>query len=255
MKIRIAAAFCLLVVMLIFAWRGQKQKDAGFENSQQKFPSASEPVAGAQTPAKTRKVAANTVRPKNLHEFKGLYPGPWHVHKSEKKIFSISGGLIRAGLVNQKDALQFSRSLAAVFGVSADEIKPGDDSVQAAKSRVFTFVQRVNNYDVYQSYLSVAARSQDGAVFLINNNLRPLDHFESGFILSDEKLTEIVQGQNENFRAVHLANPEPVWFNTSGSTAVLARVFHAKHRDRRELEVIVNAQTGEFLYETAASIE
>lgn len=126
----------------------------------------------------------------------------WNFHQDgHENIFSIFGGLIPHILDSQPRTLAFARSITEALGFERDQIFLDADMAAYnlnPHSTTYNFKQQFEGFEVYNSYLRLFGRKEDGGVYYINNELKDV-----GQPVLDFRVT-----QSEAVNALHSIYPQ-----------------------------------------------
>lgn len=239
-----------ILILLAFLWPNNKQRNLSQSLSRtisdtnkapQRFPRSRHPAA------------TSTPTPDGVHsaeDFKKRFPGKWQFRRrSDDTIQSITGGLIENIGENSESALKFARQISPLLATGEYKLKPEPRTVASNKKmRSFHIEQEANGYSVYQGSLQLISRSSDGAVYIVNNQLRDITAFNPEPILTISEGLRIVEAkyQEATITAPEVANV----FALRGQTSQLAWTFKVVQKQPKfsQKDVVVSAVDGRILY-------
>jgi hypothetical protein len=188
--------------------------------------------------------------------------GEWEfIRDSNGKIMSVSGGTVPSVGKDQDSALDFARKLASYFQVDSTQIFAHKDNTslsETALSKVYRFEQKVNNYTVYGSGMTLMASKTDDAAYMITTDLKEVKglNFKAAETTSSEdfKSTLLKEFPSQQKTEIKYIEPEPViWANSD--PAELAWVFVVENWNPKlqKLRVLVGTESGKILFKEKVS--
>lgn len=176
----------------------------------------------------------------------------WNFHQDGKEtIFSIFGGVIPHILDSQPRTLAFARSITEALGHKRDEIFLDGDLAalnQNPNSTTYNFKQQFEGYEVYNSYLRLFGRKEDGGVYYINNELKNVGQPALDFRVSQVEAVDALRSlYQDRGLLVEESSSKPVLFVMKPGVSELAwkvivRV-KGNQKDRREILISANTAT------------
>lgn len=122
------------------------------------------------------------------------YGGTWSATRDESgKVVSLSGGLISSQGVNFEKARDLVAELAKALGFPPNQLfgQPvKEDSTELSKS--YRFSQTYEGFEVYGGSLTILARKEDGAVYLVNNEMKIVDSINTEPRFSADRAKSVV---------------------------------------------------------------
>ncbi|MDZ4663124.1 MAG: hypothetical protein SGJ18_16055 [Pseudomonadota bacterium] len=189
--------------------------------------------------------------------FLNIYPGNWTFKRENGHLNFIAGGNIPAA-GNDKDSVKkFVTKIAPLLGVPAEQFEPEfKETSRSALSVMFLVEQRSDGFSVYQGNLSVQARNVDGAVFLINNQMRDVGPFNKSPRLSSGDAQKIIEKTYFNEIDKIALVKGPVIFARERDKTELAWVFNVTFNSPQyqAFEVVIGAQSGQELHQQSLVI-
>lgn len=182
------------------------------------------------------------------------YPGPWNLQKDEsQKIVTLLGGEIPGAGESSEAATELAKKIAPFLGVASDQVAASGVQIDSTpRSVTYDFKQTVDGFDVFDSQMRLFARKEDGSVFMINTELRPVRSLNTEIVYSAEDARRVVDEQYSargSLSIVQKSYRPMIW--TEGSSAELAWFFivtiQGDALDR--LEVLVSAQSNRIVLE------
>lgn len=182
------------------------------------------------------------------------YPGNWALRRDDlDRVFSIMGGEIPEVGKNAESAAEFAKTVAQLLGVPAEQIAESDTKLDSSpKSVTYDFPQIAQGFDVFDGQMRMIARRQDGAVYMINTELRQVQAFQPKILYGVEDARQLIEEKYANREKVSitLKSKRPVIW-ADDVPAELAWFFIVKiggsAPDR--IQVLVSAQSARVLLE------
>jgi|GEM_PF-6252881 len=182
------------------------------------------------------------------------YPGNWALRRDDlDRVFSIMGGEIPEAGKNTETAREFAKIIAPLLGVPAEQIAESDArSDSSPKSVTYDFPQSAEGFEVFDGQLRMIARKEDGAVYMINTELRQVQAFQPKILYGVDDARQLLEDKYANREKVTitLKSKRPVIW-ADDVPAELAWFFIVKiggsAPDR--IQVLVSTQSARILLE------
>lgn len=179
-------------------------------------------------------------------DFRKTYGTEWRFSRNnQKRISRVFGGQI-AGIGNDWERVyQFGQSVAGLFGVGVADLKPQrGEAGESARTEGFRINQSHDGFDVYQGNMVLFIKKDDGSLFMINNNLKPIGDYDREIKVSVAEAESYLRSelQDKDLREL-AADPRPILYS-SGSQAQLGWLFTVTlGREKFVHEIVVSTQT------------
>jgi hypothetical protein len=260
------AVLAILIIGFFYFWT-----DKGSDDSPE--PGSKEPVAHArenkmensssqasQASKATNNPQTPRARPEPIttkEKFLKKYPGNWVFGEGKNGGISyISGATIDANITDEARAQSFAESIAPLFSVPPEQLANETKMIAETKmSKAYQTSQTVDGFVVYQGMLVVHTRTSDGAVYIVNNDLKDVGPYNRVPAITPADGEAIIRAHyGVNLISVTL-KAGPVIFASLPPTE-LAFIFHVEINGKtyHTLEVVVGAESKKILAETSTTI-
>jgi len=187
-----------------------------------------------------------------LEYLKNQYPGDWQVSRDPTgRAFSFSGGLAHNIGNSSEKALAFARTLAEKLGINPKQLSAQVVDENNPAILKHDFEQKIDDFVVFHSSFSVIARKKDGAVYIINNELKKVENLSLEISFDSKRGETIVE---EYFKGRELGflesdNHQPVVFADSAQAELGWRYLVKLQSPQDKREVIVGIASSKVIYE------
>ena len=179
--------------------------------------------------------------------FTKAYPGNWTFKRENGRLNFIAGGNIPAAGNNKESVREFVVRIAPLLGVPAAQIEPEvKETSRSALSVMFLAEQRSGDFSVYQGNLSIQARNADGAIYLVNNQLRDVGIYNKSIRVSSDDAQKIIEKKYFNEIDKIALVKGPLIFAKERDNTELAWVFNVTFNSPQyqAFEVVIGADSG-----------
>jgi hypothetical protein len=150
---------------------------------------------------------------------KERFPADWTLEKDELgRVFSISGGEIERGGSSAESAATLAQTIAPLLGIPADQLATSNlRSDVSSRSVSYDIAQVFAEYEVFDGKLRLISRKSDGAVYMINTELRHIQPFEPKINYGIDDAQRVIREKygDRPIIWINLASARPVvWADT-----------------------------------------
>lgn len=183
------------------------------------------------------------------------HAGPWvrqrfdgqPVHRT-----SIHGGLVAGAGKDAESAHSLGRTISRYLGVDPSQLDPSPSRTDSGpRSLTYEFRQMSQGFEVFDGRMTLLARKDDGAVYLVNSDLRVPDAVETQPRVTFDEAEKVVEEKYSGREAsVSRTGSVPVIWADSKPHELAWRFsveIPAPNPDR--LEVLVGASSGRIVLE------
>lgn len=195
----------------------------------------------------------------NENEFLQQYPGEWIFAKNPdaSSISTITGGLI-GGVADQPDGLRLlAQQIAPLLKARPEEIGDQTLGTDSTLSRIAGFDQLANGFLVYDGSVDFQIRKSDSAIFVINNQLRPVTDFDRNPRLNaNEAIQRLAYSLSAKETEFKLRNKQLVVYAKANQKSELAWVIIRSRApfDPETTEYVVSAVDATILDQRSLTI-
>lgn len=205
--------------------------------------------------SKLQRTVARARTPTHIQEFlTQKYPGNWKFQKDEEgRIRSIMGGMISGVGKSLESALLFAHTISPFFDVPTNQILSSSAKfVGGPRTTSYDFQQTVQGYPVFRGRMIMFSRNQDGAVYLINSDLKHVDPIQTERTLSSQEAMRILEERfaHKSSKEIHLDSPQRVvWADTKPHELAWSFIVEFLGENPGRYRLIVGMVTSSILLE------
>ena len=196
---------------------------------------------------------AGSAKPLTLEDLMASrYGNGWAIQRDgQDRIMNVMGGSIAGAGRGEQSILALATELAPYFMNNRPELARAvvaDPGSELSKS--FTVKQVAQGYEVFAGEIRVFARASDGAVYMINNDLKDVGNFSTTpRVLQDEARKRVIAHfQSRELSGLKFQNLL-VWGNGTATELVWVFVATVKTPKFDKIQTFVGAQTGDIVFE------
>lgn len=218
------------------------------------LPSSSQPPQKLKV-SKLQRSVARSNETSDIDEFLNHYDrGRWKLQKDEEgRVRSILGGIIPGAGKNLESALKLAHSLSPFFGVPVDQLLSSKVKVvEGPRTTSYDFQQTFQGYPVFRGRMIIISRNQDGAVYLINNDLRQVDPIQIERTHSSQESLRILEERyaKRESREIYLDSPDlVVWADGWPHELAWSFIVEFSGENPGRLRLLVGMQSSKVLLE------
>ncbi|HUP57236.1 MAG TPA: hypothetical protein VM598_07265 [Bdellovibrionota bacterium] len=153
-------------------------------------------------------------------------------------------------------ALDFARAAARQLGVSAEQLSQEhmQADLETGMQTVHRFDQWVDGYEVFDAALRVLARRSDGAVYLVNSSLKPVDQAPNDPRAIDRATAQAIAERHYRDAGGRVVEPRvtAAVIYADSRPVELAWVFYVEVTNPKfaKMQALVGASSQRVVYET-----
>jgi hypothetical protein len=251
-----------LIVLFVNKFQGSTR-----ESSSASSPSdTSTPLNNSSLPLSPGTSTASLSQPGNTSALSGVsgtaegvleylklqHPGDWQLSRDPTgRIFSISGGLALDIGNNSHRALEFAKTIAEKLGHNPGQLNSQEADESNPNISKHHFEQKIEDFIVFQSSFSLISRKKDGAVYIINNELKKVENLSTEISFDIKRAETLAEEhfKNREPQFLECENHTPVIFADSATPELGWRFELELNSPHDKKEVIVGIASGKVIYE------
>lgn len=162
----------------------------------------------------------------------------WVVSKDQGRITMLSGGAFPISL---RETWEFAKTIANKLGYYYGELKNSEEELKASSTSYVTqkrYTQEYEGYAVDGGFLQLSISHKDSSVYVINNELQPIDKskVKSILALSLQDVQDKIQSEHTDWEVTAVTD-KPVYRYVETEGHILTYKFKIKIPSRKMLKV------------------
>ncbi|MEI7441009.1 MAG: hypothetical protein WCK43_05170 [bacterium] len=190
-----------------------------------------------------------------IDHLRSIGAGEWKFIRSPNgRIMSVSGGKVSGVGHNKESALNFAKTIAPYFQVAPSQIaarNDGKDFSQTAYTKIYRFEQKINDYKIHGSGITLMTKTQDSTAFMITTDLKEVKglSFQAATATKAEDFKSVILNEFSQYKTIiKLTEPKPViWADSDPAELAWVFVVETWNPKFNMTRVLVGADSGKIL--------